>query len=263
MDEYYDNLDEIFSEASNIYDQKILSNFVNMYIRTIEMSTLLRYSRGNARVLEIGCGTGEEASRFIKETGNDLICLDVSRGMINFAKNKMEKLGIIDRFNSVKGPASAVQSIGNSFDLIYSFNGALNTEPRIRETASGIYNSLKDHGILIFSVRNRKCLGESILYSILGKSERVTERIKEEITVEVVGKKVKSRYYSPSEILSIFNQFKLVEKKGLAIILPPYLAEKISSKILKRLLEFLEIALSSLPIFSSLGDEVIYVFRKQ
>ena len=39
---------------------------------------------------------------------------------------------------------------GHSFDVIYSFNGALNTEPRIREAADGIYDTLKDNGILTF-----------------------------------------------------------------------------------------------------------------
>ena len=263
MEEYYENLDRIFSEASIIYDKKILSNFINVNIRSLEMSTLLKHSKRGMKVLEIGCGTGEEAARFVLETGNEITCLEISSGMINFARNKMEKLGIADKFTSVKRPASEIGLVGDSFDLIYSFNGALNTEPRIRETANGIYHSLKDGGVLIFSIRNRRCLGESILYSILGKNERIKDRARETTYVEVVGKKVKSQYYSPGEILSIFERFKLIQKKGLAIIFPPYLAEKIPSNFAKRFLTFLEKVLSSLPFFSSLGDEVIYVFRKR
>ncbi len=262
MEEYYESLDEIFSEASSIYDKKILSNFINVNIRASEMSILLKHSKTGMKVLEIGCGTGEEAGQFIRETGNEIVCLDVSDGMINFARNKMEKLGISDKFTSVKRPASEIGLIGDCFDLIYSFNGALNTEPRIRESANGIYNSLKNNGVLIFSIRNRRCLGEFLLYFILGKNERIRDRLGETTYVEVVGKKVKSQYYSPNEILSIFERFKLIQKKGLAIILPPYLAEKISSRFVKRLVTFLENVLSSLPFFSSLGDEVIYVFRK-
>ena len=106
-------------------------------------------------------------------------------------------------------------------------------------------------------------MGEIVLYSILGRDEKVKDRIAEETYVEVVGNRVMSKYYSPDEILSIFEKFKLVEKKGLAITLPPYLAEKVPSSIFRRILTFLETFLSSIPIFSSFGDEVMYVFKKE
>ena len=263
MEEYYETLDKVFSEAAKIYDKKILSNFINVNIRSSEMQTLLKYSKNGNSILEIGCGTGEEASKFILKTGNKVTCLEISGGMIDFAKSKMEKLGVLDKFTAVNGAACEIKSIGHSFDLIYSLNGAFNTEPRIRETADGIYDTLKDNGILIFSIRNRKCLGEIVLYSILGRDEKVKDRIAEETYVEVVGNRVMSKYYSPDEILSIFEKFKLVEKKGLAITLPPYLAEKVPSNIFRRVLTFLETFLSSIPIFSSFGDEVMYVFKKK
>ncbi|MCL4451966.1 MAG: class I SAM-dependent methyltransferase [Candidatus Thermoplasmatota archaeon] len=262
MEEYYENLDKVFSEAAKIYDKKILSNFINVNIRSLEMQTLLKHCKSWMSILEIGCGTGEEASKFILRTGIAVTCLEISRGMIEFARSKMEKIGALKKFTAVRGASYEVKSIGHSFDLIYSFNGAFNTEPRIREVASAIYDTLSDNGILIFSVRNKICLGEIILYSVLGRDEKVKDRIAEETYVEVVGHQVKSKYYSPDEILSIFGKFKLVEKKGLAITLPPYLAEKIHSSILRRLLISLETVLSSIPIFSSFGDEVLYVFQK-
>jgi len=262
VEEYYETLDKVFSEASNIYDKKILSNFVNVNIRSLEMQTLLKYSKSKESILEIGCGTGEEAKRFILKTGNRVTCLEISSGMIDFAISKMTKSGVLDKFTAVKGPSYEIKSIGHTFDLIYSFNGAFNTEPRIREAAEAIYDTLNNEGILIFSIRNRKCLGEIILYSILGREEKVKDRISEETYVEVVGNKIKSKYYSPDEILKIFEKFKLVEKKSLAIILPPYLAEKVPSSIWRRLLTLLETVLSSIPIFSSYGDEVLYVFKK-
>ena len=125
MEEYYENLDKIFSEASSIYDKKILSNFINVNIRASERSIRVKHAKTGIKVLEIGCGTGEEAGRFILETGNEIACLDVSDGMVNIARNKMEKLGISDKFTSVKRPASEIGSIGDCFDLIYSFNGRL------------------------------------------------------------------------------------------------------------------------------------------
>ena len=263
MEDYYTELDLIFSEAASIYDKKILSNFININIRKIELKTLIEYTRGRNSVLEIGCGTAEEASKFILETGKKVTCLEISSGMIDFSTAKIRRLGISDNFMAVKGAASNIRSLGRSFDLIYSFNGALNTEPRIKETAEGIRDSLNHNGILIFSVRNRKCLGEILLYSILGKRENIRKRMEETTYVEVVGNKIGSTYYSPEEIRSIFKEFTLVKKKGLAIILPPYLAERVTSNFARQIISLMGMLLSSIPIFSSLGDEILYVFRKE
>lgn len=57
---YYKMLDQVFSRASALYDERILSNFVNVSIRNIEMSILLSYSFRGCVALEIGQGTGEE-----------------------------------------------------------------------------------------------------------------------------------------------------------------------------------------------------------
>lgn len=263
MEDYYTDLDHIFSEAASIYDKKILSNFININIRKIELRTLIKYTRGRNSILEIGCGTAEEASKFILETGKKVTCLEVSGGMIDFSTAKIRGLGISDNFMAVKGAASTIRSLGRSFDLIYSFNGALNTEPKIKEAADGIHDSLNHNGILIFSVRNRKCLGEILLYSILGKKENIKKRMEETTYVEVVGNKIRSTYYSPHEIRSIFKEFTLVKKKGLAIILPPYLAERVTSNFAKHLINLMGTLLSSMPLFSSLGDEILYVFKKE
>ena len=78
MEGYYETLDKVFSEAAKIYDKKILSNFINVNIRSSEMQTLLKYSKRGKSILEIGCGTGEEASKFILKTGNGVTCLEKS-----------------------------------------------------------------------------------------------------------------------------------------------------------------------------------------
>ncbi|EQD61538.1 Methyltransferase type 11, partial [mine drainage metagenome] len=78
-------LSETFSKAASIYDKKIRQNFINLYIRDREVSTLLKYYTKGKKVLEIGCGTGEECRRFIQATGASVVGLDISQGMIDFA----------------------------------------------------------------------------------------------------------------------------------------------------------------------------------
>ena len=263
MDEYYRNLESVFSAASEIYDSRILGNFINVNIRTIELHTLLKYSNNSFEILEVGCGTGEEASKFIQATGKKLIGVDISPEMLRFARNKMSMLGVGNMFETINLPAWSLRKIDRQLDLIYSFNGALNTEPRIKEAGDAMYDVLKDGGVLILSVRNRRCFGETIIYKVLGRNQFIERREKATTEVEVVGRSVKSFYYSPKEILKLFNRFKLREMIGLAILLPPYLAGKVRSSLVKGGIRNGEKILARLPPFTSLGDETLYVFQKE
>lgn len=264
MDEYYRNLDRVFSEASPIYDQKVLSNFINVNIRRQEMKLLLRLSVNRNRILEIGCGTGEEASAFIRSTGKPLTCIDISSGMISAATSKMEKYGISNLFTSYNIAARNSAAIGSVFDLIYSFNGAMNTEPDIRGMIESIGRITRKGSIVMVTVRNKFCLGERIVYALAGRGKMLPDRRGDFVEVEVAGNRIRSRYYDSQEIRSFFeDSFTLRKIRGHAVVLPPYLADRIRGKILRRIVCRLDDILSVLPFFRRMGDEVTHVLEKQ
>ena len=51
----------------------------------------LRKLKPNSRVLDLGCGTGH-LSKFIKDLGHEVIGLDPSKKMLNFAKNNFPEI---------------------------------------------------------------------------------------------------------------------------------------------------------------------------
>jgi len=263
VDDYYLTLDRIFSSASDVYDKKILSNFINVNIREIELTNLIEFSKDKSRVLEIGCGTGQEASRFILSTGKDVTCIDAAAGMVEFSTEKMKSLGISNKFNALKLQAYRIGELNMPFDLVYSLNGALNTEPKLDTFVHSLERLVPRGGIIVISLRNRYCLGELLLYSIMGRNSPVKSRMSRTTPVQVVGNTVESFYYSPNEIYRFFSNFQLIRKVGLGIIAPPYLAEKFKFDFMRRIICGLEKFLSRVPLFSSLGDEVLYVFKKK
>ena len=263
MDEYYSTLDRVFSSASSVYDKKILSNFINVNIREMELAALIEFSRDRNRILEVGCGTGEEASRFIRSAQKNLICIDAAMGMVEYSTEKMRTLGISEKFSALRLPAYRVGELNMIFDLVYSLNGALNTEPRLDVFVRALEKILPEGGIIIISLRNRLCLGEFLLYSVLGRHEPLKRRKARSTPVQVVGNIIESFYYSPEEIGRVFSNFVLRKKIGLGILVPPYLADRFRSNLIRRIITATERLISRIPILSSLGDEVLYVFEKR
>jgi ubiquinone/menaquinone biosynthesis C-methylase UbiE len=146
----YSKTANAFTEASQSYDSKISGNFINMAIRNVELDILIRYSSDRTSILEIGCGTGQEALKFISSTGKNVEAIDISPGMVDLAISKMEKHGVKDRFAARVMPARDIALIQKKFDLIYSFNGALNTEPEISHFFNSLAGATEHDALFVF-----------------------------------------------------------------------------------------------------------------
>lgn len=256
-------LSETFSKAASIYDMKIRQNFINLYIRDREVSTLLKYYKKGRKVLEIGCGTGEECRRFIQSTGASVVGLDISQGMLDFASQKMARSGLEEQFTGIRSPASKSGALNEKFGTIYSFNGAMNTEPDVQGFLESLRSLTERGSILVLSLRNRRCLGELIVYGTLGNTFRKRYRKENLVDVEVVGVKIPSRYFSTEEVLNLFSDFRTLKIIGLGIVLPPSLASRVNSPLARRLVTYLELLFSSLPIIKKMGDETLYVLERR
>ncbi len=261
--EYYDNLDRIFSKAASIYDERIQANFINVNIRDKEIETVVKRYVPGWRVLEIGCGTGEEARKVIDATGCELTCIDVAKGMIEFASNKMVKFGLSNKFKGLKLPASSLGSVGGKFGIVYSFNGALNNEPLLSKFFQALDEVVETGGYFIVSVRNRLSLGEILVDLLRLNPDSFFKRISGEMSVEVAGNGVKSHYFYNSEFLKqVPSSFKLTQMRGLGIFMIPSFHEKIVTEGARNLLSRLEKAFVDFPVFNHFGDETLFVFKK-
>jgi ubiquinone/menaquinone biosynthesis C-methylase UbiE len=262
-EKYYESLDAIFSEAAPVYDQKIQANFINVDIREKEVKSVRERYIPGWRLLEIGCGTGEEAKKIISETGCDLTCVDISKGMIEFATTKIQKSGNGDKFRAFRLPASSLGMVDGKFGIVYSFNGALNNEPNLSKFFKALGEIVLSGGYFIVSVRNRLSLGEILADCSRLRLEKLFSRIRGNVNVEVVGKKVSSHYFTNSEFLKLVpSGFRLEESIGLGIFAIPSLYEKIRPEDTRSFLRRLESVFSGFPLINHLGDETLFVFKK-
>ncbi len=99
------------------------------------------------KILEVGCGSGMLARRFLKN-GYDYLGLDLSGEMLDIARSEinsnafiqcdMRNLSFVKQFDSVLITGRSIAYLTENLDIII--------------TLSGVHNSLKDNGLFVFDL---------------------------------------------------------------------------------------------------------------
>jgi SAM-dependent methyltransferase len=267
--DYYQEVSEAFDSASEEYDFTISHNFINRWIRKRSIEEVLRYSKADDVLLEIGCGTGAEAIEISKKVDR-IVATDISDKMIEILRKKVRTRGLDHKITPAKVGASQVSEIGEliggeKVNLAYSLNGALNCEPRIAGFPRELSSVLRRSGYFICSIRNTICLSEAISHAAVLQFGKMAPRKKQPQMVSVGGMDIPSTYYSPSTFARFFSEsFDLRKVVGLPAILPPAYLSGHYLKVRRLVsLERIESILSDHFPFNRYGDQTLFVFQKR
>ncbi len=268
--DYYQGIAAAFDSASEEYDFTISHNYINTWIRKRSIRELLNLAKPGDTLLEVGCGTGAEAiqiSRYVSK----IIATDISDKMIEILTKKVEARGlsgiIVPRQVRAADISEVAElAVGDKFDLAYSFNGALNSEPELDRFVNGLSLVLVAGGYFICSVRNSFCLSEALSHAAVLQFEKMAPRKKQPVMVSVGGMDIPAFYYPPAVFLRFFStKFDLKKLFGLPAFLPPaYLSDYyIKFKNVASLLEKFEWVLGGHFPFNRVGDQSLFVFQKR
>lgn len=137
----------IYYELAEYYDI-IDAKHVNYNKRCDFMvSTFKKY--GNVKkILDLGCGTGNLAI-ILKKRGYDVVGLDLSEKILDVARQKAEREGLVIKF--VQGDMRQIE-IEQKFDAVVSVGTFehLLTDDDVRRTLKGVWRSLVEGGLFIF-----------------------------------------------------------------------------------------------------------------
>ncbi len=221
-----------FDEAAITYDKDFTNSAIGMAQRDMVWKYVNNYlqDRQNLRVLELNCGTGEDACRFAKK-GYEVMATDISEGMLTVARKKCFEgkisfrqldLNQIDEF-----------SHADQFDLIFSNFGGLNCVDskilqRIHQKVSSM---LMADGSFIAIIMPRFCLWESAYFCLKRKWKDAFRRQKPYAIANVADEKVKTFYYSPSKFEKLGQGFLKRELlKPIGLFIPPSYLENFFRK---------------------------------
>lgn len=115
--------------------------------------SLRHFPKGKTKLLELACGTGIQSLRF-KEAGFDVTGLDLSREMLELAKKRSQKAGLVIPF--LEGNMLDLSSLA-CFDMVTCYSDSLcymEDEVEVGHVFQEVYHHLNEGGRFLFDVHS-------------------------------------------------------------------------------------------------------------
>ncbi|MBU1024286.1 methyltransferase domain-containing protein, partial [bacterium] len=219
------NLSEAFDRASTTYDYDFSQTSLGRKYRARVQERLDCLFKPGMFVLDIGCGTGDDAIHLAKR-GISVMACDFSSGMLEKAERKINKAGLSGdielRHLEAENLYGLLQELPVGFDGVYSNFGPLNV---IRDMPAFVRLNarlLNPGGRSLHVVMSRKPLFE-ISYNVLHlKFRRAFSRLEGHASVPLAGGEVSCRFYQPYEIIKFFDLYFSIDRiEALGLLIPP------------------------------------------
>ena len=225
----------------------------------------LLQQKPTAKILEINCGTGEDA-QWLARQNFSVIATDISEAMIAVAKSK----------SFINNPAFSVADIndlpavfrGEKFDLIFSNFGGLNCLSAMSlgqffKNASGL---LAENGQLALVIMPKNTKWEQFYFLAKADFKNIFRRKKGNAVANVDGQKVITYYYNPKETAAFAKPyFDPGLLRPIGFFIPPSYVESFFKKRPKlfSLLESLENTVKTWSFLSRHADHYFIQFKKR
>lgn len=254
-----------FDSAAANYDQAFTGSEIGKMQRSLVYRQLSKQLLGVKNILEINCGTGEDALWLAKQNFN-VTATDVSPKMIEVAKNKASFDNLNFQITDIKTIASTFN--GQRFDLIFSNFGGLNclSESELENFFQQTKGLLSGKGKMVLVIMPKNTLWEQFYFLVKAQFSNMFRRKKTKVLADVDGEKVPTYYFNPKDIVNLAgNDFVQDMQKPIGFFVPPsYLEPYFKNK--KGLLRFfgsLEKGISGWSSLSKYADHYIISLQKR
>jgi SAM-dependent methyltransferase len=231
--QHYAQVAHAFDRAAQNYDTLYQANPIMAWLRRESLAVLQATFPRDGRILEIGCGTGDEALA-MSCAGYRIVATDISPAMIEAARAKPTPNGGDVTWHVLPAGqlACLVDEYGHdSFDGAYASFGVLNCELDLAPVVAILAELLRTGAALVCSVMNRWCAWE-IGWGLLHLRPRQAFRRlgREPLAAGLASPdgrlSVPARYYNPRSFARLLApSFRVQLMRGFPILLPPpYLA---------------------------------------
>lgn len=258
---------QAFDEVAEGYDRSFAETTIGRELRQIVWRSLESTFQPGTHVLELNCGTGEDAV-WLADRKVRVLATDGSSAMLEAAGRKAASRGMSGMIEFLQldfaKPAAGWPEF--EFDGALSDFGGLNCVLNLRPLSRLLARTVKPGGHLILVLMGRWCACE-ILWYLLHLQPRTAFRRQARggIAARVGSGNIRVWYPSVGAVRRVFDpEFKLRRIQGLGVFLPPsYLQEAVTRrKRLYHLLRRLESATAARRIFNRFGDHILFDFER-
>jgi ubiquinone/menaquinone biosynthesis C-methylase UbiE len=240
-----------FDRLAPRYDEVWTNSGVGRMQRDATWRHLDPLVRRGDRILDIGCGTGEDALHFT-ELGGKVLALDVSPEMVRIARARGVNAGVL--------PIEELHVFADTFEFVLSNFGGFNCLGDLSTLCETPARLVRPRGFLAMCLMSRFCLWESAYYAVRGKFKNATRRWR--------GAAMTSRglglvYPSSKQIRrALLPGFDLVTDVGVGILVPPSFVGPMSPRLLRRMAS-VDARIEASKVGRMIGDHRLFIFRRR
>jgi SAM-dependent methyltransferase len=265
--------DAAFDGAADSYDDDFTRSRVGRAQRNLVWSHLepvLNALGRPADVLEINCGTGEDAVH-LAARGYQVLATDISTGMLVQTARKAARAGLGHLVQTTRLAAEMLSPalLGRQFDLVLSNFGGLNclSPDDLAALAGRLAGIVRPGGRVVLVVMPPLCLWEVAWHLPRLHPRAAFRRLGGgPVTARVGAASFPIWYYGPDRLRRMFAaDFDCVAVRPIGLAVPPSALEPAFTNrpALVDRLERLDRALPGWPLLAGISDHMLLEFRRQ
>ena len=192
-----------FDSAALSYDESFTYSNIGILQRKLVHKYLKNevFLNENLSILELNCGTGEDALWFSNE-GHQVLATDYSTEMIKMARKKVDSKNVDFKQMDINNIMELTKN-NRKFDLIFSNFGGLNclNSSQLKSFLKNAKELLKDNGHIVLVIMGKDCVWDNIYLFFKGQWSSIFRRhSKKPVSVNLDGNSVSTYYYNPKDI---------------------------------------------------------------
>jgi ubiquinone/menaquinone biosynthesis C-methylase UbiE len=255
-----------FDRLAAKYDEMFTHSMVGRAQRQAVWDVLLDTVEPGSHILELNCGTGEDAL-FLARHDMSLVACDASKQMIDRARQRMlrEDPEAPIEFRHLATEQLYQLDRGELFDAAFSNFSGLNCVADLNRTARHLAELTTQNASILICLSTRFCLSEIAWFLLHGQFRKAFRRCSGAATVRVEGLTVRVTYPTLRAVRHSFSSFfRMRSCTGIGIAVPPSYLEPLARKHprLLRLFCRIDSYISRLPWVRTLGDHMLIHFER-
>ncbi|ABF39880.1 conserved hypothetical protein [Candidatus Koribacter versatilis Ellin345] len=256
-----------FDGIANEYDELFTNSLIGRAQRAVVWREIDRTFQPGDTVLDLNCGTGEDALYLVKR-GINVVGCDASRRMVEVAQNKLRGITNPARgeFHVLANEQLCELHASAKFQGVLSNFAGINCASELRNVAVQMSNILSPGAIAVICVYSKFCAWEVVFFGLKGQWKRAVRRFGREDTARVGGASVTVYYRSLREIRETFAPwFRVCRIQAVGLTVPPSFLEHWISRNRKLCRTFMKVddALRAVPGIRACGDHVLITFERR
>ena len=255
-----------FDSIAARYDELFTRSMIGRAQRGAVWDALLDAFEPGAHILELNCGTGEDAL-FLARHDISVFACDGSEGMIRTARKRLEEEDPDAPIQFQLLPTEHLTQLypGHLFDGVLSNFSGLNCVSHLDPVVWNIASLVTPGASALICLSTRFCLAETLWFLLNGDFRRAFRRTPGVAHAKVGELRVEVHYPTLRQVRESFSPwFRLRSCTGIGVAVPPSYVEPMIRKYphLLGLLRWIDKRISHLPLLRIMGDHMLLHFER-